>query len=121
MATDQATVDWILDQLAPLPVRARKMFGEYGVYLGEQFVALICDDTLFIKPSRAGAEFADESWLGPPYPNAKPHHAIPEERIEDGPWLREFLEATAAALPPPKPKRPRKRPAASAPGDVKNT
>lgn len=31
MATEQATVDWILDQLAPLPVRARKMFGEYGV------------------------------------------------------------------------------------------
>jgi TfoX/Sxy family transcriptional regulator of competence genes len=31
MATEKATVDFILDQLAPLPVRARAMFGEYGL------------------------------------------------------------------------------------------
>jgi TfoX/Sxy family transcriptional regulator of competence genes len=27
------------------------MFGEYGVYCDEKFVALICDDTLFVKPT----------------------------------------------------------------------
>jgi TfoX/Sxy family transcriptional regulator of competence genes len=85
------------------------MFGEYGVYLGDQFVALICDDTLFIKPTAAGAELGDEAWLGEPYPHAKPHYGVPADRIEDGAWLREFLEATAALLPPPKPKRPRKQ------------
>jgi len=108
MATDKETVTYILDQLTPLPVRARAMFGEYGVYLDEQFVALICDDTLFIKPSVVGEELGEESWLSSPYPNAKPHYAIPGDRLEDGAWLREFLEATAAALPPPKPKRPPK-------------
>lgn len=109
MATDKQTVTWILDQLAPLPVRTKPMFGEYGIYLGDQFVALICDDTLFVKPTVAGQEFGDEAWLGEPYPHAKPHYGIPAERIEDGAWLRDFLEATAALLPPPKPKRPRKQ------------
>ena len=30
MATEKATVNFILDQLAPLPVRARAMFGSTG-------------------------------------------------------------------------------------------
>jgi TfoX/Sxy family transcriptional regulator of competence genes len=89
------------------------MFGEYGVYLGDQFVALICDDTLFIKPTAAGQEFGDQAWLAEPYPNAKPHYGIPADRIEDAAWLQEFLEATAALLPPAKPKRPQKPSASS--------
>jgi len=110
MSTDKATVTWILDQLAPLPVRARPMFGEYGMYLGDQFVALICNDTLFLKPTAAGQEFGDEEWLNEPYPQAKHHYAIPADRIEDAAWLQEFVTATASLLPPPKPKRPRKSP-----------
>lgn len=108
MATSKDTITFILDQLAPLPMRARAMFGEYGLYCGDILVALVCDDTLFIKPTSIGVTFAEESWLSPPYPNAKAHYAVPGDRLEDTVWLREFVEATAAALPPPKPKRPRK-------------
>ena len=66
MATEKATVDFILDQLAPLPVRARAMFGEYGLYCYEKFVALICDDTLFVKPTAISDRFFSEADLAPP-------------------------------------------------------
>lgn len=113
MATSKDTITYILDQLAPLPVRTRAMFGEYGLYCGDIFVALICDDTFFVKASSAAAEFAEESWLAPPYPQAKPWYGIPGDRLEDTRWLQDFVEATAAALPPPKPKRPRTKRAAT--------
>ena len=71
MATEKATVDFILDQLTPLPVRARAMFGEYGLYCDEKFVALICDDTLFVKPTAISDQFFTDADLAPPYPGAK--------------------------------------------------
>jgi TfoX/Sxy family transcriptional regulator of competence genes len=37
MASDQAFVDFMFDQLQPAgPVSARKMFGEYGLYWDDQ-------------------------------------------------------------------------------------
>lgn len=108
MATSKETVAYILDQLAPLPVRAKSMFGEYGVYCGEKFVALICDDTLFVKPTAIAAGFASDDWLGEPYPKAKQHYAVPGDRLEDRDWLQSFVERTADALPAPKPKQPKR-------------
>ena len=71
MATEKATVDFILDKLAPLPACARAMFGEYGLYCDEKFVALICDDTLFVKPTTISDQFFTRRRLAPPYPSAK--------------------------------------------------
>ncbi|RYF09624.1 MAG: hypothetical protein EOO77_23380 [Oxalobacteraceae bacterium] len=51
MGSQQSTVDFVLDQMSAAgAVSAKKMFGEYGVYLDEKMVALVCDDVLFIKP-----------------------------------------------------------------------
>jgi TfoX/Sxy family transcriptional regulator of competence genes len=111
MATGKETVAYILDQLAPLPVRAKAMFGEYGVYCGEKFVALICDDTLFVKPTAIAGEFAFEDWLAPPYDGAKDHYAVPGDRLEDREWLQAFVERTEAELPVPKPRKAKNRPA----------
>ncbi len=58
MATKQSTIDYILDQLAAVPgVSARKMFGEYALYYMGKVVALVCDDTLFVKITDAGRAF----------------------------------------------------------------
>jgi TfoX/Sxy family transcriptional regulator of competence genes len=97
MATEKATVDFILDQLAPLPVRARAMFGEYGVYCEEKFVALICDDTLFVKPTTISDQFFTDADLAPPYPGAKDHYSVPVALLEDSERLREVI---ARDLPP---------------------
>ncbi len=108
MATSKETVAFILDQLAPLPVRARAMFGEYGLYCDEKFVALICDDTLFVKPTTISDQYFTDADLAPPYPGAKNHYAVPAALLEDGERLREVIAATAELLPLPKKKTAKK-------------
>jgi TfoX/Sxy family transcriptional regulator of competence genes len=107
MATSQATIDYILDQLTALPqVSARKMFGEYALYVGSKVVALVCDDTLFVKITEAGKEHLGESYEeGCAYDGAKPSMVISEELIEDRQWLAELFELTAEHLPEPRPKK----------------
>jgi hypothetical protein len=74
MSTSQATIDFILDQVEGAgEVRARKMFGEYALYCDEKVVALVCDDTLYIKITEPGREFVGSHYAeGAPYPGAKP-------------------------------------------------
>ena len=108
MSTTKDTVEYILDQLAPLPVRARAMFGEYGVYCDEKFVALICDDTLFVKPTAISDQFFTDADLAPPYRGAKDHYAVPAVLLENGEQLREVIARTAELLPLPK-KKPGKK------------
>lgn len=109
MATSQSTIDYILDQLRSLDgVRAQKMFGEYALYLGDKVVALVCDDQLFVKITKAGRAFVDRSYQeGFPYPGAKPAMLIGADELEDSDRLSELIRITAEELPLPKPKRPR--------------
>jgi hypothetical protein len=71
MSTNKDTVARILEQLEPLDVRARAMFGEYGLYCDEKVVGLICGDVLYVKPTEISAEFGSDADLAPPYPGAK--------------------------------------------------
>lgn len=111
MATKQSTIDFLLDQLSPLPaVRVRKMFGEYALYCDEKVVALICDNQLFVKITPAGRALVGERYQeGEAYPGAKPSMLIDAEEVEDGERLCELICLTAAALPVPRPRRPRKK------------
>jgi TfoX/Sxy family transcriptional regulator of competence genes len=99
MSTSKETVAFILDQLAPLPVRARAMFGEYGVYCEEKFVALICDDTLFLKPLPVLAGYFNDPEMAPPYPGAKDHFVVSAELLENRDWLHEVFVRTAESVP----------------------
>lgn len=111
MSTSPATVAHLLDLLAGAgEVTARKMFGEYAVYLGGRVVALVCDDRLYVKPTpgaRAALAGAPES---PPYPGAKPHLA-PDTDAADPDALARALRAVASETPVPKPRRKPGRPA----------
>jgi TfoX/Sxy family transcriptional regulator of competence genes len=107
VATRKETVDHILDQLMPLPVRARAMFGEYGLYCGEMFVGVICDDTLFVKPTPGSEALFPDPEMGAPYPGAKDHHVVSDDRLHDAAWLQDVIARTAERLPAPKPKRAR--------------
>ncbi|MBI4912883.1 MAG: TfoX/Sxy family protein [Acidobacteria bacterium] len=110
MATQQRTVDFLLDQLREAgPVSARKMFGEYALYLHGKVFALVADDQLFLKPTEASDRLFPGAPMGPPYPGAKLYVQVPEERWDDGEWLSALAAATARNLPPPKPKPKPKR------------
>ena len=108
MATQQRTVDYILEQLAALDVSARKMFGEYGLWFDGKLVALICDDQLFVKPTGAGRDYLGDVVEVPPYRGAKPSLLIDGDKLEASDWLAQLTCITAQALPQPAPKKPRK-------------
>ena len=106
MASSREFVDYVVDQASGAGgVRARAMFGEYGVYCGEKMVALICDDTLFLKPTGPGRALAGPLDEGSPYPGAKPCLIVPEGDIDDPDRLADLFRVTAEALPMPKPKK----------------
>ena len=110
MVTQQSTVDFILDQLSGLEgVTARKMFGEWGLFLDGKCAALICDDRLYVKPTDACRKLAPDASEEPPYRGAKPSLLIDAELWDDGDWLTGLIRETADALPAPKPKRAKKK------------
>jgi TfoX/Sxy family transcriptional regulator of competence genes len=108
MATEQSFIDYVTEQ-ARLGSRLtyKKMFGEYALYLDGKVVAFVCDNSVFIKPSKAAAELAPSLPLGPPYPGAK-DYPVADELLDDPDRLRGLIEATAALMPPPKPPKPPK-------------
>lgn len=106
MSTRAETMEFLVDQLTALPgVRTRKMFGEYCLYYDEKPVAFVCDDELFVKPTDAGRAYLGEPDEAPAYPGSKMYFRVPGDRWEDRDWLAGLIDATAAALPAPKPKR----------------
>ncbi|MAP95291.1 MAG: competence protein TfoX [Ponticaulis sp.] len=108
MTTTKETADYILEQIESAgDVTIRKMFGEYGVHCDGKFVALICDNTFFIKETEAGKAFAPDLDYGEPYPGAKPYPIVPGDLLEDRDWAAELVRITTAALPAPKPKKPK--------------
>ena len=108
MPTKDQTVAFLSDQLSHVEdLSIRKMFGEYGIWVGAKTVGLVCDDQLFIKPTAAGRALAQNAPDAPPYRGAKPSMLIDAELWDDADWLCDLVRATAEALPMPKPKKPK--------------
>ena len=103
MASSQSTVDFILEQVSGAgAVRAQKMFGEYGIYCNEKIVAFVCDDQLFVKPTRVGRLFITNLVEGYPYQGAKPYFLISGELWDDHEWLATLFKISSDELPLPK-------------------
>lgn len=100
MATSPETIAFIMAKLGNDPrFTTRAMFGEYALYADGKVVALVCDDTLYVKilpPSDALRGACEE---GPPYPGAKPHYIVTEDQLSLIEGLPTILVAIAAALP----------------------
>lgn len=108
MASQKSTVDFIEEQAADAgAVSSRKMFGEYALFCDGKMVALICDDQLFVKPTKAGRAHIGAPTEAPPYKGAKPCFLIPGDKWEDADWLAELIKVSAAELPLPAKKKPR--------------
>ncbi|MCA1854908.1 TfoX/Sxy family protein [Massilia oculi] len=107
MGTEQRFVDHVVE-VAGLGGRLthKKMFGEYALYLDGKVTAFACDNSLYIKPSRAAAALAPDLPQDPPYPGAK-DYPIADELLDEPAALRRLLEETAALMPSPKPKKPK--------------
>lgn len=101
-------IDYALKQLRPAgDVGARKMFGEYGLYLDGKIIGLICDNQVFIKKTAAGARLLGEDALvGNAYPGAKLSFVF--ESLDDQDLVCQVLKETWEELPFPKPKKTKK-------------
>lgn len=107
MATSATTIDHLLDSLSDAgALSARKMFGEYALYLNGIVVAFVCDDILFIKPTLGALTLLSDAPKGPAYPGSK-DYLIATEILDDPDLCIRALRAVAADAPPPKPKKPK--------------
>ena len=104
MGSDLSFVEYVTDQIGEeCGVTYKKMFGEYALYSNGKVVALVCDNQLFVKPTKLGKEYIGNFVEAPPYPSAKPSLLI--EEIENSEWLSKLILITEKELPKPKPKK----------------
>ena len=107
MATDKQFMDYVVEQggLGD-SLTYRKMFGEYALYHAGKVVALVCDSSLFLKPSSAAQSVTPQLPQRAPYPGAR-LHPVADELLDDSDAFRSLLLATSAALALPKVKKSR--------------
>ena len=112
MACDQEFIDYLCDQMRGAGlIDRRRMFGEYAIYCDGKVVALACDNQCFIKPTPGARALLGSPIEAPPYPGAKLYFLLADE-LDDRELMIRLVRLVAAELPPPKPKKPRRKPAA---------
>ena len=101
-------VHHLVDMLAPIgAVRARRMFGGHGVYLGDDMFALVAEDVLYFKVDDGNIDAYEARDLEPFVyrrrcrPVALSFRQAPEEALDDEDllceWARGALEAARRA------------------------
>ncbi len=122
-------VDHCLELLAPLgAVRARRMFGGHGLYLDGLFIAILADETLYLKAdAEEQAAFAAAGCQPFTYTARGDQRIVmaywsaPEEAMDSpagmAPWARRALASAlraAASKARPAQRKPRARPSQAA-------
>ena len=114
-----AIVELSLELLASLgAVRARRMFGGWGLYAGDAFVALIADDQLYLRAQAQTAPSFAAAGCRPFVFQAKgrtmtlSYWCAPAEAMDSPalmePWARLALQAALAARKAPAVRRSRR-------------
>ena len=97
MASHPDYVEYVVEQLRGAgSIRARKMFGEYGLYCDGTFFAVICDDQLFIKITPPGEAAFPALPKAPAYEGAKDSFVV--EDVDDPATAVELTRITCDAL-----------------------
>jgi len=106
MASSPDFVQYIADQCARAgEITVKKMFGDYGIYCDGKIFGLICDDSLYLKPTDAVKPLLRVVELRPPYDGARDYYLIAD--VDDRDYLTTLVGETCKALPEPKPRKKR--------------
>ena len=98
MPTTDSSLNYILDQLSFLPeLKAKKMFGEYGLYSNGKYFGLICEEKLFLKNTPELVKLIGDDGL-PAYPGSKNSLHVPEEILEEKEKLEKIVQAYFESL-----------------------
>lgn len=115
MAGDESFVEFIVEQLRALPdVRARRMFGAYGLYSKDDFFAIVDDGRLYFKTGPATIGRYVRAGMGvfeyAPGKRLKSYYEVPVDVFEDDDALAEWArEAIGVARSAPRKKKKRRR------------
>lgn len=98
-------LDFVLEQMSLLQgLRARGMFGGFGIYSGDLFFALIADDRLFFKTDEENRQAFMDRGLKPFEYRASDGKAMsmayyeaPPEAYDDRDAMREWAQRSIAA------------------------
>ncbi len=104
---------YILERLQPHgPVRARAMFGGYGIYSGDVMFATIVDNELYFRiddlnrHEYEACSMKQFIYQGMKKPISLPYFTLPEDILENASLLPQWVEkAYQAALRHKKPKK----------------
>lgn len=109
-------VDFVCDQMAPLgEVRAKSMFGGYGIYVDDWFCAIIANDTLWFKVDDQNRADFESLGTGPfkPFddkPMVMSYYEVPADIVDDRKAIVVWgQKAIAAAKRSKKPTKAKKR------------
>jgi TfoX/Sxy family transcriptional regulator of competence genes len=102
MASNIDFVDYVVDQIKGVGiVEAKKMFGEYLVYVNLKPVILICDNTAYVKMLENIKPYFKNGETGFPYKGAKEHYRLDIDNTET---LVEIVKEVEKVTPIPKKK-----------------
>lgn len=100
MACSTEFIDFVLATLSPLgEVRARKMMGDYVIYLNEKCVITACDNLAFIKKVPCIEEMMKDAETGCAYEGAKEGYIL---SLDDQAKARKVIATLWEELPFPK-------------------
>lgn len=106
MASRDEYIAFLLDLLAPLgEVRAKRMFGGYGIYLEDLMFGLVADEELYLKADEENRRDFETrglepfTYMGKNKPITMSYYHAPEEAMEDSEEMCEWARgAIGAAL-----------------------
>lgn len=103
MPRSREFVQFVLEQMAPFGrVRARAMFGGFGIYRDERIFAIIVDDRLYFKTDVATRGEFEARGLGPftyvmrGKPVTMPYFEAPPEVFEEPDTMRHWAQMAHA-------------------------
>lgn len=99
MTTTKDFTQYIVDNAHSTKVRVRSMFGEFALYYEDKVVALICNNTLYVKISESNKKLLDQNKIGPAYPKSKNFYILTEEQIETPKFLQTVFKNISTSLP----------------------
>lgn len=103
MACSTDFIDYVCAQLQGAGViRARRMFGDWCIYVDEKAAVLACDNLCYVKMHPAIAHLMHDAPTGRPYEGAKEHYILD---IDHPAEATAVVKALLPALPYPKRKK----------------
>lgn len=84
MACSVDYIDFVCSQLEGIGViRAKKMFGDWMIYIDEKPIIMACDNICYVKMLPAIADMMSDACTGYPYDGAKEHYIIDIEHRDE--------------------------------------